>query len=281
MSKRIDPARTRQIFSQNLRELSKAAGNISEVSRATGINRTQFNRYLNGEAFPRPDVLARICGLFDTDARILTEPLATIKKTNPVNIDPRHNILHNLMQRPPLEQSRFPDGLYIEWAFIAAFPGLISRLAARVWTDEAGQRRMRIKAPDPVTSVHTGRHHSLPQQRFNFFLFPQRNGFASIDGGQTTESIAFTAFKCGYLFHSHLYPGYKLAGTSYENERVHSHWPCVLERPNIGAEGVLPHLRVPCVMPIEDAPTLISEVLKVLATEAITTGWQEYLNIGS
>ena len=30
---------------------------LTELCREIGVNRTQFNRYLSGNAFPRPDVL--------------------------------------------------------------------------------------------------------------------------------------------------------------------------------------------------------------------------------
>lgn len=63
------------MFGANLRSLSKRYPSISELSRQLGINRTQFNRYLSGESFPRPDVLDRICAFFDVDARILLEPV--------------------------------------------------------------------------------------------------------------------------------------------------------------------------------------------------------------
>jgi transcriptional regulator with XRE-family HTH domain len=48
------------------------------LSRQLSINRTQFNRYLSGESFPRPDVLGRICSFFNVDARILLEPVELI-----------------------------------------------------------------------------------------------------------------------------------------------------------------------------------------------------------
>ena len=63
------------MFGANLRSLSKDYVSVSELSRQLGINRTQFNRYLAGESFPRPDVLARICGFFKVDARMLLEPV--------------------------------------------------------------------------------------------------------------------------------------------------------------------------------------------------------------
>lgn len=72
------PAELRNMFGANLRTLSKRYPSISELSRQLGINRTQFNRYLSGESFPRPDVLDRICAFFDVDARILLDPVESL-----------------------------------------------------------------------------------------------------------------------------------------------------------------------------------------------------------
>lgn len=69
------PAELRNMFGANLRILSRRYPSISELARQLKINRTQFNRYLSGESFPRPDVLDRICAFFDVDARILLEPV--------------------------------------------------------------------------------------------------------------------------------------------------------------------------------------------------------------
>ena len=72
------PAHLRAMFGANLRKLSEGYDSISELARQLGINRTQFNRYLSGESFPRPDVLARVCAFFDVDARVLLEPVDEI-----------------------------------------------------------------------------------------------------------------------------------------------------------------------------------------------------------
>ena len=70
------------MFGANLRKLAEGYSSISDLSRQLGINRTQFNRYLSGESFPRPDVLARICAFFDVDARVLLEPVDQIDQTH-------------------------------------------------------------------------------------------------------------------------------------------------------------------------------------------------------
>ena len=77
---RRSPAELRSMFGANLRILARSYPSISELSRQLGINRTQFNRYLSGESFPRPDVLARICAFFQVDARVLLEPVDAITK---------------------------------------------------------------------------------------------------------------------------------------------------------------------------------------------------------
>ena len=74
-----DPAQLRSIFGQNLRRLSMDYPSIAGLCRDLGINRTQFNRYLSAESFPRPDVLHRICQFFGTDARILLEPVCNLQ----------------------------------------------------------------------------------------------------------------------------------------------------------------------------------------------------------
>lgn len=73
------PAELRNMFGANLRQLAQKYPSVSALCRQLGINRTQFNRYLVGESFPRPDVLDRICRFFKVDARILLKPLDEIE----------------------------------------------------------------------------------------------------------------------------------------------------------------------------------------------------------
>ncbi|WP_299962188.1 helix-turn-helix transcriptional regulator [uncultured Roseobacter sp.] len=70
------------MFGANLRVLSSDYPSVSALARDLGINRTQYNRYLSGESFPRPDVLARICDFFSVDARVLLESVDDIRAGN-------------------------------------------------------------------------------------------------------------------------------------------------------------------------------------------------------
>ena len=99
------------MFGANLRQLSRKYPSVSELSRRLGINRTQFNRYLAGESFPRPDVLDRICSFFGVDARILLEPVDTLRHTDAVLTGP---VLADFLGIgvENLPQDVFPSGFY-------------------------------------------------------------------------------------------------------------------------------------------------------------------------
>ena len=106
-----NPAELRNMFGENLRTLAKDFPSISELSRQLGINRTQFNRYLSGESFPRPDVLARICNFFKVDARVLLEEVEKIQATpTPISSSFLADFLGTGAQS--LSEETFPTGFY-------------------------------------------------------------------------------------------------------------------------------------------------------------------------
>lgn len=108
---RRTPAELRNMFGANLRILAHDYPSISELSRQLGINRTQFNRYLSGESFPRPDVLSRICAFFDVDARVLLEPVESIgKATDPLTGPFLREFLGTGAQE--VQEGLFPSGFY-------------------------------------------------------------------------------------------------------------------------------------------------------------------------
>lgn len=105
------PAELRNMFGENLRLMARNYPSISELSRRLGINRTQFNRYLSGESFPRPDVLDRICSFFEVDARILLDPVADIEDGGQILSGP---ILSDFFgpSVKNLSPELFPSGFY-------------------------------------------------------------------------------------------------------------------------------------------------------------------------
>jgi transcriptional regulator with XRE-family HTH domain len=106
------PAELRSMLGANLRRLSESADSVSALCRELGINRTQYNRYLAGESFPRPDVLHRICTHFGVDARILLEPVEQIADRRPGGIE--HPVLAGFLAGPDSapDEERFPSGFY-------------------------------------------------------------------------------------------------------------------------------------------------------------------------
>ena len=109
---RPTPAELRNMLGANLRQLSKQAVSISALCRDLGINRTQYNRYLSGESFPRPDVLHRICSYFGVDARILLDPVENIATSDTGIL--RHPAVEDFVGHStrPLEETEFPSGFY-------------------------------------------------------------------------------------------------------------------------------------------------------------------------
>ena len=107
------PADIRAVFSQNLKELMGASPNVSALCRELSLNRTQFNRYLAGESFPRPDILQKICLHFGLDARILLQPLSELKN-DPSNAQAFYGLHEFLNMRPGnVPEHLFPSGFYV------------------------------------------------------------------------------------------------------------------------------------------------------------------------
>ncbi|MBV2360882.1 helix-turn-helix domain-containing protein [Thalassococcus sp. CAU 1522] len=117
------PSELRSRLGANLRQLSSSAVSISALCRELGINRTQYNRYLAGDSFPRPDVLHKICDFFGVDARILLEPVDQIEAAEPGIL--RHPAVVDFLggSASPIPEADFPSGFY--------------RFARRSFLDEA------------------------------------------------------------------------------------------------------------------------------------------------
>lgn len=108
----LTPSELRNVLGENLRILTADTSSISALCRDLGINRTQFNRYLSGESFPRPDVLHRICQYFDVDARIILEPLSHIGVNNRALLT--HPEISDFLSQgvSRLPEQMFPSGFY-------------------------------------------------------------------------------------------------------------------------------------------------------------------------
>lgn len=108
----VAPSELRAVFGRNLKNLSSSFSSVSALCRSLGINRTQYNRYLTGESFPRPEILYRICAFFDVDARILLSPLDELNRV------PGGVLAHPFIaewlgtQAAQIPEDVFPSGFY-------------------------------------------------------------------------------------------------------------------------------------------------------------------------
>ena len=106
------PSELREVFGANLRKLASDHNSIAGLCRELEINRTQFNRYLSGDSFPRPDILHKIAAFFGKDARILLEPVEYIE-------EPSRDLLHHPVLQDffgekitQVPETLFPSGFY-------------------------------------------------------------------------------------------------------------------------------------------------------------------------
>lgn len=109
-----------KVFGQNLRQLTAQRGSIAGVSAALDISRVQFQRFLKGEAFPKPQVLNRICTYFGVDARILLHPLSDARPAPAVQEGLAPELVEGLTwairgNRYPIKPDLMEPGLYRYW----------------------------------------------------------------------------------------------------------------------------------------------------------------------
>ncbi|MFC2967186.1 helix-turn-helix domain-containing protein [Acidimangrovimonas pyrenivorans] len=146
------PADLRSVFGTNLRRLAAAEESVTALCAKLGINRTQFNRYLAGETFPRPDVLDRICRYFDVDARILLEPLE-VQRPGPAEMIA--GVAADLVLSKNdfgIDHERLPDGLYRFWRNSFNFPDKVISDMCRVYTQDGVKLFKGYELPNPMLS---------------------------------------------------------------------------------------------------------------------------------
>ncbi|WP_415920353.1 helix-turn-helix domain-containing protein [Tateyamaria sp. SN6-1] len=216
---RKSPAELRSMFGANLRQLARTYPSISELSRQLGINRTQFNRYLSGESFPRPDVLARICDFFDVDARVLLEPVAAIEAgDDPLNTSflgpflgrdvsfvPEETFpsgFYRFSRRSFLDQSKYVIGLV--WVFRNKKTAFIRGFEARAAMAAQGL---------PMTRA---------AREFRGMLFRQEDGVASMISRQGSRTASFNFLTRVSSFEQNYWVGYvaRTVRESPDSERV-------------------------------------------------------------
>ena len=199
------PAELRDMFGANLRLLSRKYPSISELSRRLGINRTQFNRYLSGESFPRPDVLDRICNFFGVDARILLDPVSNIATAGSVLNGP---ILRDFIGvgANDVPQETFPTGFYrfSRRSFINTTQFVIGLVF--VFRDDGHTYVRGYEAKEAM--VQQGLNADAPAREFRGYVTRQEEGVAMVISRRNSMTCSFNYLARVASFENNFWVGY-------------------------------------------------------------------------
>jgi len=203
-----DPAELRAVFGNNLRALSAEYPSVAGLCRELGINRTQFNRYLSGESFPRPDVLYRICQFFGVDARILLEPAENLGRTQAEYDLLSHPELQGYFGRAPVDvdPSLFPSGFYrfVRRSFIEETQfvlGLVYIYRRDGYTF--------LRGFEPREALRKQGISTAPRDReFRGIVMRQEEGFMMIVTHQNAMACSFNFLAPETSFQKNLWVGY-------------------------------------------------------------------------
>ena len=191
------PAGLRSVFGTNLRLLAAKEVSVTALCARLGINRTQFNRYLSGETFPRPDVLYRICTYFGVDARILLEPL---ENQWPSVSEAMAEALGRLVLAGndfAVDPARLPDGLYRFWRNSYNFPDKVISDMCRIYTEDGVKLFKGYELPNPMQSRAA---RVTPAESIYYGVFLQHEDGVSLycaTRGSRMMSIGFFEYSLG------------------------------------------------------------------------------------
>src|SRR6056297_1992858 len=201
-----NPAELRGMFGRNLRVLTGSYPSIAALCRELGINRTQFNRYLAGESFPRPDILHRICTFFEVDARILLEPVEAL--TPSVGDLLNHPELEGFFGAEPLNvpESVFPSGFYrfVRRSFLDDSKLVLGLVLVK---RRDGYTFLRSYEPREAMRLQ-GLSVAPPDREFRGLILRQQEGVMALASHRNTLSCSFNFLSRQSSFQPNLWEGY-------------------------------------------------------------------------
>ncbi|EKE71766.1 DNA-binding protein [Celeribacter baekdonensis B30] len=221
----VSPAQLRHVFGENLTRLSERATSVSQLCRDLGINRTQFNRYLKAEAFPRPDVLYRICQYFDVDARILLDPLDSLTSQAQKGAAVRElSGFLGALSEVGVSPAELPDGPYLYYR-VSYFDA--SALSCHLFTLKRDQMGvMQISGfISRIASERVGFGKAMPMRRYRGIVFRQMLGFSFISAMDRVPLMNLGGFEPNYLGNPRF-----LFGSAISTQDVRAPSPLLLER---------------------------------------------------
>jgi transcriptional regulator with XRE-family HTH domain len=189
---------------RNLRLACSYHPSIAEVCRRLGLNRPQFNKYLNGSTRPSAHVLQRICDFFGLEPHEIVLPhgrfaqLLSVRPTRAAGAQQvgdavtRHLDKFRRQTRGSLDKYL---GYYFEYYYSMAFPGSVLRSLLHLYRqdDEVFYRRIE-------RLTHLGRPASGYRCRYlgvalrlneRIFLLD----YEALTGNELTETILYPTYK--------------------------------------------------------------------------------------
>ena len=190
-----NPSDLRMILGNNLRQLCAEVTSISDLCRTIGVNRTQFNRYLTGTAFPRPDVLFRICSHFGVDANILLRPLDEIPSHGGTTPEKTAATLPLPERQRPFDHYMLPDGMYRYWRKSFRQPNRVYQGMAQIRTFGEAKLWKGYDIHDAPTRPGTRRFSRATS--YNGMLIQQFDGFALMSRTPYNDLMNVAFFEYG------------------------------------------------------------------------------------
>ncbi|RUX91434.1 MULTISPECIES: helix-turn-helix transcriptional regulator [unclassified Mesorhizobium] len=177
----------RENLAANLRRLIQRHASVSAVCRELGVNRTQFERYLQGKAIPNKATARLICDYFKIDENELYREPAAGAGADDGHASLRQTLYENMV-RPP--SPAIAGGTYFTYFSVPGHPDLLMRSVTFVrreaelvtfrrvtrWAPGDGQGGARVP----------GNHYGVAISRLNWIYF------SGINRRQTAEPSIMT-----------------------------------------------------------------------------------------
>jgi transcriptional regulator with XRE-family HTH domain len=237
---RKSPSEQRSVFSDNLRELIGDDTSIAKLSRMLDINRTQLNRYLSAESFPRPDVLKRICDYFTVDARILVEPLSalTYNAHDPIN----NPFLAQYIGAgvASVSEETFPSGFYrfSRRSFVFRHQFLVGLIHIRRGSGNTYMKGFETKSALEAQNLPS----DIASREFRGIVMQQDGGLCILASRKNTMTCSFNYLSRVASFQNNFWVGY-VTRTVPENDNGLRATRMVYEYLGTGLSNALPAAR--------------------------------------
>jgi len=188
-------------FSKNLRLLCSYYKSIAEVCRRLSINRSQFNKYLNGTSTPSKYILRSICDFFGVEEYEIFLPhgqfqqIIQVRPSKQAQSEQRQ-FSHHIEKLQAQGQGRLEQylGYYFEIYCSMSFPGKILRNLVQVSSQKGEVVYRRIERLKPLDGGSTFHARYLGCA---FFLSERifMVDYESLTGNELTQTILYPTYK--------------------------------------------------------------------------------------